>query len=149
MGYTTKFSGALKLSRALTIHEAKELLEIHEADGEDSRGPKIAEREDSGLRLQWVPTESLDGIVWDGEEKFYSYVECMQWLCAWLNFRDIMASGELNWSGEDAGDTGLIAVVANTVEVIKRDKQAARSGKPLTLAKLGEMALAQLTSASA
>lgn len=73
MGYTTKFKGAITLSRPLTFGEARKLLEFHD-------DPDIIAGQHPGSYLQWVPTESLDGIVWDGGEKFYEYTEWMQWL---------------------------------------------------------------------
>ena len=92
MGYTTKFTGCINLSRALTLKEAKELLEIAGLD-------RAAVREITGTDayLQWVPTETLDGIVWDGNEKFYGYVSLLRWLCGWLKERGIEANGELLW----------------------------------------------------
>ena len=138
MGYTTDFTGEIKLSRKLTIKEAKELLEI----AEDS---DIAQ-EKTGIHgyMQWVPTHALDGIVWDGNEKFYNYTQFMEWLCGWLKDRDIAANGELFWSGEDAADTGRIVVQENAVTEIKNHKPKTHCGKPLTLDALQEMALEQL-----
>ena len=37
MGYTTKFTGCINLSRALTLKEAKELLEIADLDRAEAR----------------------------------------------------------------------------------------------------------------
>lgn len=56
MGYTTKFTGAVKLGRKLTLAEAKELLEV------DSDKTGI------DAYFQWVPADTLEHIVWDGEE---------------------------------------------------------------------------------
>jgi hypothetical protein len=144
MGYTTKFTGAISLSRKLTFAEARQLLELR--DDPD----KCAAM--SGLRnyLQWVPTESLDAIVWDGEEKFYEYVPLMKWLCgSWLTERGISANGELMWSGEDSSDVGQIIVKHNAVEVIEGRKPRVRAGKPLTMERLGELALDQVTESGA
>jgi hypothetical protein len=69
MGYTTEFTGAIGLSRKLTMAEAKELLEI------DETGTITGIRE----YFQWVPSETLDQIVWDGNEKFYKYTEQLEW----------------------------------------------------------------------
>ena len=140
MGYTTKFTGCINLSRALTIKEAKELLEITYLD--------LAEtREITGIEayLQWVPTETLDGIVWDGNEKFYEYVPLLRWLCVWLKKRGIEANGELLWAGDEADDRGRIAVSSNEVEVIEGQRIETKFGRPLTLGRLGEIALHQAT----
>lgn len=89
MGYTTKFTGSVSLSRALTIAEARILLEANE----DNDATKALFGRNSYLK--WVPTESLDAIVWDGNEKFYDYIELMGDVCAWLKARCIPASGEI------------------------------------------------------
>ena len=54
MGYTTKFTGCINLSRALTLKEAKELLEIADLDRAEVR-----EITGTDAYLQWVPTETL------------------------------------------------------------------------------------------
>ena len=105
MGYTTKFTGCINLSRALTLKEAKELLEIADLDRAEAR-----EITGTDAYLQWVPTETLDGIVWDGNEKFYEYVPLLRWLCGWLKERGIEANGELLWAGDETDDRGRIAV---------------------------------------
>ena len=140
MGYTTKFTGCINLSRALTIKEAKELLEITSLDRDEAR-------EITGIEayLQWVPTETLDGIVWDGNEKFYEYVPLLRWLCGWLKERGIKANGELLWAGEETLDRGHIVVSSNEVEVIEGERIETKSGRPLTLQKLSELALQRAT----
>ena len=139
MGYTTKFTGCINLSRALTIKEAKELLEIA-----DLSPAKLREITSIESYLQWVPTETLDGIVWDGNEKFYEYVPLLRWLCGWLKERGIEANGELLWAGDEAYDRGRIAVSSNEVEVIEGQRIETKFGRPLTLERLGEMALQQV-----
>ena len=138
MGYTTKFTGCINLSRALTLKEAKELLEIADLDRAEAR-----EITGTDAYLQWVPTETLDGIVWDGNEKFYEYVPLLRWLCGWLKERGIEANGELLWAGEETLDRGHIVVSSNEVEVIEGQRIETKSGSPLTLKRLGEIALHQ------
>lgn len=143
MGYTTKFTGAIAISRKLTFTEARELLEMQE---EPERTLAVL-----GLRsyLQWVPTESFDSIVWDGGEKFYEYVPLMKALCEWLRARGIVANGELLWSGEEAGDVGRIMVADNAVATLEGRKPKASSCRPLTMERLAEMALDLATKAEA
>ena len=140
MGYTTKFTGCINLSRALTLKEAKELLEIA-----DLERAEVREITGTDAYLQWVPTETLDGIVWDGNEKFYEYVPLLRWLCGWLKERGIEANGELLWAGDETDDRGRIAVSSNEVEVIKGQRIETKFGRPLTLVRLGEIALHQAT----
>lgn len=138
MGYTTEFTGSIKLSRELTLTEAKELIDL----AEDGDADKVAQA--SGVRtyMQWVPAESLDAIVWDGNEKFYEYLPLLEWLCQkWLRERGIEANGELIWRGESSDDVGLIVVTGNDVANYPNDLPSNLAGKPLTAKRLGEMAL--------
>lgn len=141
MGYTTKFIGAIKLSRALTMVEAKQILEAHE-DSDDIEGEKPARS-----YMQWVPTETLDQIVWDGEEKFYDYDAWLQWICDLLKSWGIESNGQLRWSGESTGDTGTLIVHDGVVSIKKDDAPEATSFRPLTMRGLQAMALTQITKA--
>lgn len=137
MGYTTKFKGSIKLSRQLTMAEAKQLLEFNE-DPENIPAPHPSSY------MQWVPGKNLDSIGWDGGEKFYDYAEWLQWLVGWLAARGIESVGILSWSGEQAGDTGTLTVFDGRVESrangVKTDEF-----KPINLRDLAEMALEQIT----
>ena len=69
-----------------------------------------------GLWCQWV----IEGneLVWDGGEKFYNYVEWLQYLID--NFFDPLGyelSGDIAWQGEDPDDCGVIHVANNYIEV--------------------------------
>jgi hypothetical protein len=138
MGYTTEFTGAIELGRKLTMAEAKELLEIAEGD---------LSRDATGIDayFQWVPSEDLHHIVWDGNEKFYKYKEQLAWLCGWLHRCGISANGVLYWQGEETGDTGTIVVTNNCVVAYPSEKPATKTDRPLTLRGLQEIALAQVT----
>ncbi|MDR0274104.1 MAG: hypothetical protein LBI48_01950 [Burkholderiaceae bacterium] len=142
MGYTTEFSGQINLSRKLTFSEAKEWIIL--ADGYDS----IAVEKATGIYayLQWVPTENLDAIVWNGHGKFYNYVELLEWLCGkWLKERGIVANGKLYYSGEETEDSGRITVTDNIVERHPSTIENIIQGKPLTTQRLAEMALEAIT----
>jgi hypothetical protein len=141
MGYTTDFTGAVALGRKLSMAEAKELLELSE-DGD-------AAEKATGIKayFQWVPSADLLHIVWDGNEKFYKYVEQLQWLCNWLKRRDITANGSLYWQGEETGDTGTLKVSENIVTKHPNEKPQSASPRPLTLDELRAMALEQMTKA--
>jgi hypothetical protein len=138
MGYTTEFTGAMRLSRKLSMGEARELLEIAES-GDSQKATGI------NAYFQWVPAETFEHIVWDGNEKFYKYTEQLEWLCDWLSQRGVSASGELYWQGEETGDTGVLAVVENEVSVRKNTVPDTKSPAPLSMEMLGKMALDQIT----
>lgn len=138
MGYTTDFTGAVELGRKLTMAEAKELLELNES-GESEKVTGIA------AYFQWVPSDDLQHIVWDGNEKFYKYVEQLQWLCRWLLERGITANGCLYWQGEETGDNGILEVAANTVSRHPNKEPPSKSPRALTMSDLQAMALEQIT----
>ena len=142
MGYTTHFTGQINLSRKLTFAEAKELLDIED-------NPDLAEQK-TGISgyMQWVPSATLDGIVWNQGEKFYDYIKYMDWVCGWLKERGISANGELHWRGEDMRDTGRIVVTDNVVKTFSNDIKV-RSSAPLTIDMLQAMALEQVMGGAA
>lgn len=71
-----------------------------------------------GLWCQWVPTEDDDGIEWNGAEKFYDYVEWLQYLIDhFLKPWGYRLNGSVKWSGEEVTDIGLIDVKDNVVHV--------------------------------
>jgi len=142
MGYTTHFTGAIALSRKLTMAEAKELLEMADMDRD-----KAKETTGTDAYLQWVPADTMEHIVWDGGEKFYEYVPLMTWLCGWLDERGITANGTLFWSGESASDVGRLIVTKNVVTTDTDDRPATGHPKPLSLRNLQRMALDQVAAA--
>lgn len=73
-----------------------------------------------GLWCQWVLTADGTQLEWDGGEKFYNYVEWLQYLIT--NFFEpwgIKLNGQIEWFGEDRGDFGKIVVIDNKVEALK------------------------------
>lgn len=71
-----------------------------------------------GLWCQWAPDGTGEYIGWDGGEKFYSYVEWLEYLIEhFLKPWKLELSGVVRWRGEDAGDRGSIVVNGHTVGV--------------------------------
>lgn len=71
-----------------------------------------------GLWCQWTPTEDGEAIVWDGGEKFYDYVEWLQYLIAhFLKPWGYVLNGKVEWEGEERSDFGVICVEANEVSI--------------------------------
>lgn len=141
MGYTTQFSGSIELSRPLTLAEAKQWL----AEWVKPKGHR-AEPNPGGY-LQWVPSTDLRHVVWDEGEKFYNYTEWMRWVVARLSEIGVECNGTLLWSGEDAGDVGRIVVADGAVTEERFDKSAGSPHAPMTLRRLGEIALARIEEA--
>jgi hypothetical protein len=69
-----------------------------------------------GLWCQWAPNEEGTAIEWDGSEKFYRYVQWLEYLVAhFLGPWGYLLNGEVTWQGEDESDTGRIVVVENAI----------------------------------
>jgi hypothetical protein len=64
-----------------------------------------------GLWCRWEPSDDGATIAWNGAEKFYDYVE-------WLNYLVVhflapwgrALSGEVSYQGEDRNDRGVIVI---------------------------------------
>lgn len=69
-----------------------------------------------GLWCQWVLTEDGRELEWDGGEKFYCYVEWLQYLIENFFSRwGIEINGTVKWQGEDMDDRGIIKVEGNKI----------------------------------
>jgi hypothetical protein len=69
-----------------------------------------------GLWCQWVPTDDGCELIWDGGEKFYNYVEWLDYLIdKILAPRGYTLNGECQWFGEERDDVGVIIVKNNKV----------------------------------
>lgn len=69
-----------------------------------------------GLWCQWIPGPDGDTIIWDGGEKFYSYVEWLRYLIDhFLKPWGYVLNGEVQWQGEESSDNGTIFVKENGV----------------------------------
>lgn len=64
-----------------------------------------------GLWCKWEPNSDGTAIVWSGAEKFYDYVEWIQYLLDhFLTPWGYKLSGRVDWQGEDEHDTGFIVI---------------------------------------
>jgi hypothetical protein len=69
-----------------------------------------------GLWCQWGPSECGQYIGWDGGEKFYEYVEWLQYIIDHFLARwGLKLNGVVRWRGECPGDRGSIVVVDNVI----------------------------------
>jgi len=70
-----------------------------------------------GLWCQWVIDDN-NQLVWDGGEKFYNYVEWLEYLIK--NFfapNGYVLNGTVDFEGEDSDDFGEIVVKNNEVDI--------------------------------
>lgn len=76
-----------------------------------------------------VPVGALErrhGIAWNGHEKFYDYVEWLEYLVEnFLKPWGYKLNGTVTWQGEDSGDFGKIIVKENVVST-KRGRKVYR-----------------------
>lgn len=71
-----------------------------------------------GLWCQWEITEDGTELVWDEGERFYHYIEWLQYMINnFFNLAGYILNGEVTWNGEDDDDLGVIIVEDNNVIV--------------------------------
>lgn len=89
----------------------------------DENGPPKGQ---PGLWCQWRPSDDGTRLEWDQNEKFYCYVEWLEYLLdTMLKPWGYTLSGSVDWRGEEFHDVGTITVKANKVS-IKKDKRSSR-----------------------
>lgn len=145
MGYSTNFHGSFKVDRkvdddtlallvglASTRRMKRKVDPVYGVEGEfyiqgkgfagQDHDPNIVDyneppRTQPSLWCQWLIDESdSQTISWDGGEKFYHYIEWIEYLIdKVLAPRSYKVSGEVTWQGEDSEDRGIIFVVNNKV----------------------------------
>jgi hypothetical protein len=69
-----------------------------------------------GLWCQWEPNEDGTAIYWDGGEKFYNYIEWIEYQVEKF-FRPwgYTLNGAIEWQGEESSDMGRIVIENNKV----------------------------------
>jgi hypothetical protein len=145
MGYTSEFSGIITLNKKLDADTAEFLKKFNQTrrmgrkgldpkygiEGEfyvDGKGdfgqdndPSIIDHNkppstQPGLWCQWVPTEDLSGIEWDGGEKFYESKAWMEYIIdKILAPKGYIANGTIEVQGESLEDHWWLVVKENKV----------------------------------
>lgn len=73
-----------------------------------------------GLWCQWVVSLNGKHLKWDGNEKFYDYIEWLEYLINhFFTPSNIFMNGSVIWQGEKFGDIGKITVEHNKITVTK------------------------------
>mgnify|MGYP003343369521 CR=1 FL=1 len=71
-----------------------------------------------GLWCQWELNDDGTELRWDGGEKFYNYIEWLEYLIVhFFKPWKIKLNGEIYWVGEDSSDRGYIKVVNNKITI--------------------------------
>lgn len=86
------------------------------------------------LWCQWqINEEDKQTIAWDGGEKFYNYVEWIQYIVQRiLSPRGYSLSGAVTWQGEDRSDIGKITIDNNRISVLEGKIVYTRPSSPST-----------------
>ena len=147
MGYTTDFEGKFTINKPVDTKTAKlmrgiaatrrmkraGLPEEYGIDGEfyikddevkvvDCNEPPSTQ---PGLWCQWELQEDNQTIQWDGNEKFYDYVEWLEYIIKKiLAPKGYILNGKVYWSGEEVRDHGTITVQDNKITVRDSRKRA-------------------------
>jgi hypothetical protein len=112
MGYTTNFYGRFTFDKPLTEELFKTMKDFADERHEGEEYPSYY--------CQWIPSEDLLGIEWDGGEKFYGYEEWLVYIIDhFLVPNTYHLSGDVRWEGEENKDIGRLIVVNNLLEVKK------------------------------
>ena len=145
MGYTTYFDDEFKLDKTATIElintlrglattrrvkrkvdETKYGVEgefYFKEDGYFMKETNIIDhnqppRTQPGLHCQWELQEDLQTIKWDGNEKFYNYIEWIFYIIeSVLKPAGYTLNGTVTWAGEDSDDFGRMEVKDNVLYV--------------------------------
>ena len=74
-----------------------------------------------GLWCQWQLDDETT-LSWDGSEKFYNYIEWLQYLIAhFFEPWGIKLNGECFWQGEDNSDMGKIEITDNVINIYETE----------------------------
>lgn len=74
-----------------------------------------------GLWCSWTVNDDGTFLEWDGKEKFYDYVDWLQYIISHFMKRwGYTLNGKIDYRGEDFYDNGTISVEDNVITVIRR-----------------------------
>lgn len=120
MGYTTEFQGEFKLNRGLTHQEWLDMRKLAEYNRAEYVIYTDTPETIPDSYNQWEPNESGTAIVWNGGEKFYDYVHWLRWIVKhYLRPHGLVIDGEVEWSGEEFDDRGVIVAIDNKITTRK------------------------------
>jgi hypothetical protein len=119
MGYSTDFIGEFHLNTPLSLEHKRILDELaaeEHVPGEDGKPSSPW----PCIYCQWKPTMDGSGIEWDGNEKFYGWLEWLHYIVEkYLKPWGHTLWGEVRWRGESDDDVGTIYVRNNQIEAVK------------------------------
>lgn len=112
MGYSTDFEGELLFTRPLIGPELATVQKLFwmTKDEADHQSLKMSHGDISYVQFEF--TKNLDGIKWDGSEKFYQAVEAVNFIIenARVTIPDFGLKGTLKAQGEEVDDRWLLQI---------------------------------------
>lgn len=123
MGYSMLFDGMFTLNRPLTPEHKAILDELAQEEHVPGMNGKPLREARSGrpcVYCQWKPTPNGAAIMWDMEEKFYGWLEWLEYIIQrHLKPWGYILNGAVIWRGENGDDSGIIYVKDNRVEAVQ------------------------------
>jgi len=121
--FLTKFSQTRRMKRNLGLEygvEGEFFVDGLGYMGQDETPDVIDENEppatQPGLWCQWRPTEDRQHLKWSRMEKFYDYIEWLEYIISKITApRGYILDGKVTWQGEDEQDKGFLIVINNEV----------------------------------
>jgi hypothetical protein len=93
--------------------------EYHVGDGDPVWDNNHSPGRQPGLWCGWTANEDGTAIVWNQREKFYNYVEWLEYLIErFLGPWGYVLNGEMTWQGERTTDQGTLRVRDNVVKAV-------------------------------
>jgi hypothetical protein len=144
MGYDTKFTGRFAFSRPLTAKECAILQAVHDHRHQDDFKLPYAASEIRPVEIEreifkpcyigegydsiskkypsryckWTVSLNKRALVWDKMEKFYNYVNWLEYLIShFFAVWGVQLNGTIKWKGANRGDQGTITMKNNKIRV--------------------------------
>jgi len=115
MGYDTSFLGFLKTDKPLSDKTYKKIIKLQDKDYYYFEKQAMPD-----TRLSWEIQADRQTFEWDGSEKFYSYIEWIEYIIKEvLSPAGYFLSGNIIWQGANMLDIGQIKVVRNKIILIR------------------------------
>jgi len=75
-----------------------------------------------GLWCDWIVSDDLESIEWNGMEKFYDYDKWLIYIIDnFLKTNGYILNGEVEFQGEDEDDSGYLIVEDNNVSITYKE----------------------------
>jgi hypothetical protein len=119
MSYSTEFNEYFTLTPNLSSEQIATILQIARSPNQKWQ-PRPALSGAPFSWCHWIPNHYGNHLAWDGGERFYDYVEWLEYLIEFY-FKPwgVVVSGEIDWQGDDCDDRGIIFAKDNKVEAVR------------------------------